>query len=86
LVTVTRYVPAAKVVGTAATIAVFEKVDTVREVPPTVIVGATPVGLKFEPARVRLPVVKFIVVKYRRLGLADQWRGKNQQQAADSSR
>jgi hypothetical protein len=40
---------------------VFENEATVSEVPPTVTVGATPVGLKFEPARVILPVVKFTV-------------------------
>jgi hypothetical protein len=50
LVTVTRYVAAAKVFGTSISIVVFVKEYTEREVPPTVTVGATPVGLKFEPA------------------------------------
>jgi hypothetical protein len=54
-------VPAARVVGTSATIDVFENEATVSEVPPTVTVGLTPVGLKFEPVRVSLPVVKFTV-------------------------
>jgi hypothetical protein len=49
------------VVGTSATIDVFENEATVSEVPPTATVGLTPVGLKFEPVRVSLPVVKFTV-------------------------
>jgi hypothetical protein len=52
LVTVTRYVPAAKLAGTATTTSVFVNEDTLREVAPTVTVGATPDGLKFEPVRV----------------------------------
>jgi hypothetical protein len=51
LVTVTRYVAAAKVEGTSTTIDVFVNEYTVRDVPPTVTVGATPFVLKFEPAR-----------------------------------
>jgi hypothetical protein len=50
LVTVTRYVAAASVDGTSITIAVLVNEYTVRAVPPTVAVGATPEGLKFEPA------------------------------------
>ena len=48
--TVTRYVAAARVDGTSTTIAVFVNENTAREVPPTVTVGATLVGLKFVPA------------------------------------
>jgi hypothetical protein len=51
LVTVARYVAAARLDGTSTTIAVFVNEYTVREVPPTVTVGATPVGLKWEPTR-----------------------------------
>src|SRR5580698_9352413 len=49
-VTFTRYVADARVDGTSTTIAVFVNEYTVRGVPPTVTVGATPEGLKFEPA------------------------------------
>jgi hypothetical protein len=51
LVILTRYVAAGNVDGTSNAIAVFVNEYTVREVPPTVTVGATPVGLKFEPTR-----------------------------------
>lgn len=51
LVTVTRYVAGARVDGTSTTIDMFVNEYTVRDVPPTITVGATPVGLKFEPTR-----------------------------------
>jgi hypothetical protein len=44
-------VAAASVDGTSTMISAFVNEYTVREVPPTVTVGATLVGLKFEPAR-----------------------------------
>jgi hypothetical protein len=51
LVTVTRYVAAARVAGTSTTIDVFVNENTVREFTPSFTVGAAPVGLKFEPSR-----------------------------------
>jgi hypothetical protein len=51
LVTVTRYVAGARVDGTSTTIDMFVNEYTVRDVPPTITVGATPFGLKFEPTR-----------------------------------
>jgi hypothetical protein len=42
-------VAAAEVVGTSTTINSFVNEYTVRELPPTVAVGAAPVGLKFKP-------------------------------------
>jgi hypothetical protein len=60
-VTLTRYVPAASVVGTCTTIVVFVKEPTVLDVPPTVTVGATPLGLKFEPDRVMAPLARLTV-------------------------
>jgi hypothetical protein len=44
-------VAAASVGGTSTTTVAFVKENTVWETPPTVTVGATPVGLKFEPPR-----------------------------------
>jgi hypothetical protein len=44
-------VAAGKLDGTSTTSAVFVNEYTVRDVPPTVTVGATLAGLKFEPAR-----------------------------------
>jgi hypothetical protein len=58
LVTLTKYVAAASVDGTSTTIVVFVNEFTVLDVPPTVTVGATPFGLKFEPDRVICPPVR----------------------------
>lgn len=59
--TLTRYVPAASVDGTSTTIVVFVNELTVLDAPPTVTVGATPAGLKFEPERVMAPLAKLTV-------------------------
>jgi hypothetical protein len=58
LVTLTRYVAAASVDGTSTMIVVFVKELTVLDAPPTVTVGATPFGLKFEPDRIMAPLDK----------------------------
>jgi hypothetical protein len=50
LVRVTRYEAAARVNGTSTTTSVSVNEKTVLEIPPTVTVGAAPVGLKFAPA------------------------------------
>jgi len=60
-VTLIRYVAAGKFDGTPTISVVFVNEYTVREVPPTATVGATPVGLKFEPAREMVLLVKLTV-------------------------
>ena len=61
MVTLIRYVAAGKFDGTPTISVVFVNEYTVREVPPTATVGATPVGLKFEPAREMLLFAKLTV-------------------------